>query len=315
MKWVGVKTDGNTVTVLPIGGLGNQLFIFAAGYSLAATHRVDLLVDRSWFGNSSGRTFELDSFAARATIADGAWQKPFHERLPRAIGRMPRVAKGLSSIGAKAHSRRQFTESGSMFDERFLDLNSGISLHGFFQSYRYFETVGHEMREQLFEVMRPSPWYEDKVSQLDHGDAWIALHVRRGDYTDPVHANDFGVLGRSYYKRALDVVYSQVGQLPVRVFSDDVVRAGALLEGICQNYEVVTPPPDSRPIESLLLMARASGIVCANSSYSWWAAWAGDGVDRPVVCPRPWFLRRDMDYRDLLPPDWITVGGDLSPTG
>ncbi|MEQ1600964.1 MAG: hypothetical protein HOP04_12805 [Methylophilaceae bacterium] len=47
-------------------GLGNQLFQYAAGRSLADRLNADLLLDCGWFSENGGRVFALDDFSIDA---------------------------------------------------------------------------------------------------------------------------------------------------------------------------------------------------------------------------------------------------------
>lgn len=55
----------------PVGGLGNQLFIYAAGKVLAREHDLPLLVDDSNYHRYHHRLLELDSF-------DSGWEDVPH---------------------------------------------------------------------------------------------------------------------------------------------------------------------------------------------------------------------------------------------
>ena len=63
------------IVVKLIGGLGNQMFQYAAGLSLANKKNTDLLLDTSFLNEDSKgaytkRHFELDKFSIKEKIAD-----------------------------------------------------------------------------------------------------------------------------------------------------------------------------------------------------------------------------------------------------
>jgi hypothetical protein len=55
-------------------------------------------------------------------------------------------------------------------------------------------------------------------------------------------------------------------------------------------------------------MSDASHLIIGNSTFSWWAAFLRDRPGRTVIAPRPWIDYKRFNERDLLPPDWITLG-------
>jgi hypothetical protein len=94
------------------------------------------------------------------------------------------------------------------------------------------------------------------------------------------------------------------------VFSDDRRVEEFPLQVGRREVHVLNAPPASRPIETVNLMAHSRALITANSSLSWWGAWLGERPGRPVLCPRPWFSTRQVDYRDLLLPQWVSIGRD-----
>jgi hypothetical protein len=72
--------------------------------------------------------------------------------------------------------------------------------------------------------------------------------------------------------------------------------------------KVLSPPPDSDPVESLLLMSSTTYIAISNSSFSWWAAKLSE-TDTLVFAPSKWYELRN-DPIDLIPDSWIRITSD-----
>src|SRR5690348_13268928 len=92
------------VTVKLMGGLGNQLFQYAAARSLAVQNEAELCVDTiTGFRRDFlfRRTFELGTFPIKARIATRAERAPFY--LERAFGveRVFRRRLGLAASGTR----------------------------------------------------------------------------------------------------------------------------------------------------------------------------------------------------------------------
>lgn len=290
------------VVIRPAGGLGNQLFAYAAGLALARSHGVQLAVDDSWFSTQSKRSYELDSFRSSAVRMPGAWKPSLQDRFPRGVRQLDKL------LGRRLQVKETFGESNFFFDKTVADLRVPVSLSGYFQSYKYFQDSAATLREEMTSIAEPSEWYLRELTRLQSMGDWIGIHIRRGDYLE-AHNRDFhGLLSDAYYLRALDFGERLVGQLPIVIFSDDPRTDQYPIPLGRREVHVVDAPMTSRPIETVNLMAYCRAMITANSSFSWWGAWLGERPDRPVLCPRPWFNTRQLDYRDLLLPQWISVG-------
>jgi hypothetical protein len=137
-------------------------------------------------------------------------------------------------------------------------------------------------------------------------DGAVAIHVRWGDYLNLRHV--YGTVPAAYYGRALALLTEATGDRPVWLFSDDPEGAAEYLRGTVDIARVVEPSAASTALENLLLLSSASGLACANSSFSWWAAYLAEGA-RVVVFPRPLFAEGGPpEPKNWLKADWIQIG-------
>lgn len=290
-----------TITFRPIGGLGNQLFVYAAASSLALRNQTDVQADLSFFEGNLDRKYELNTFASNihssflgpksgAPRADRLWWRSIQSKLT------PRDETEV------------FQERGFWFDERILSVRQNVTLSGYFQSWKYFADHQSGLRAELKNVTNPTPWFLENFETLSNAAPWAAVHVRRGDYRT-VHG--MRTTSAAYYERALGLLGKLVGELDLVVFSDDFSDSIPAIENHNSgNVRLISPPPDSNPIESLNLMSLADHIVIANSTFSWWAAWLGQEKGRYVIHPRPWVDFKSVNDRDLHLPSWIGIGRD-----
>jgi len=61
-----------------------------------------------------------------------------------------------------------------------------------------------------------------------------------------------------------------------------------------------------RPERDLVLMRYCQHAIIANSSFSWWGAWLGDGHERIVVAPRTWYQGLQTSF-DIIPERWLKL--------
>lgn len=279
---------GRVVAVHFMGGLGNQLFQYAAARAHADRTGSALVADLRWFPRQTNNVWELDSYRVRIDA---------HVRDDADWGTI-----GISALNH--HPEKDFT-----FDPAVSDLEPGVLLTGYYQSPRYFSDAETALRADLTLREPLSTWAATVQAHIRSLPCPVSLHVRRGDYVaNAAVLAHHGSCSPAYYRRALQVLGRQEPDLDVVVFSDDPEWAARNVQPRhTRSATTVRPPEASGAPENLHLLSLARHAVMANSTFSWWGAWLRRGSGT-VVAPRPWFAAA-TDTRDLLPADWITLDG------
>jgi hypothetical protein len=305
------------ITILMMGGLGNQMFQYAAAKALAERHGVRLALDMGGFRDDKNRSFLLDKLNIPEAATDsfhsdagqnGSASHFFWARWRQRADRILSIA-GLPQLPAPANSYR---EPHFQFDRRFLTLGAETSLFGYFQSELYFSSIAQAMprffepRDPLGEVARIA------AARIAASALPVSIHIRRGDYTQASTASVHSLLDQNYYRKALEWMEARLGSklFELFVFSDDLDQASQVLGFVPpERVNYVRSDPE-RPWEDMALMARCRHQIIANSSFSWWGAWLNRSPQKIVIAPRYWFTpaaMRDRNTCDLYPPSWILV--------
>lgn len=276
------------------GGLGNQLFQYAAGRAAMLRVSTELALDLRPLRARGDRAYGLGDFRLCPNLTVISEGPP-----PRRDGRLRRLLHSL--IG----DRRCFREEGFAFNDAFLNIRSGTRLEGYFQSERYFADIAETIRADLTPRPEHLAEIEGMASSLLPAEPCISLHVRRGDYANPETMAVHGLLDVSYYARALQIMAERNGRrLPVCVFTDEPVWVRANLDLPAETRFVSEHTRTA--LQDLILMSRCSHHITANSSFSWWGAWLNLSKEKVVVTPREWFRPESgLDTRDLRPADWL----------
>ena len=302
------------VTVSLIGGLGNQMFQYAAGKALAERHGVPLILDISGFDSYELRAFLLDRLRVpeAAAAAHGESGRPPRANFARAkwMGRIDR-ALGRLGLPKLASSPNEYREPHFHYDPAFEALGPQARIFGYFQSERYFRGIATSLRE-AFRPREPlSGSAAAALARIEASRLPISVHVRRGDYLNSATKEVHGILGEAYYGEALARLEASVGpEAELFVFSDDAAAAEQMLNFAPKSRLVHVRGDPKRPWEDMALMARCRHHVVANSSFSWWGAWLNTSSDKVVVAPRAWFapnISKKTNMADLYPPGWIMV--------
>lgn len=303
-----------SVTVLLRGGLGNQLFQYAAGYAKSVALDVPLLLDTVLLpraevslGGVRRWTEQISAFAHAGSFIDSSKGSAARKRLRQSTAGWQRQI-GDSRLGflngknVYAHeTRNDTTELRAM--------TSRAVINSYCYSPAFFGDVTVPIIEQVTALAHPGVWYLETKQQMDEL-LPVALHVRWGDFLNLTHV--YGSISAAYYRRGVELVNALAASgRPVWLFSDDPDGASAFLAPHIEISRVVAPPPESCPLENLLLLSGSSALVAANSSFSWWAALLSQRPGRPVVFPRPLFAPTGPpEPKEWLIPEWIQIGRD-----
>ena len=289
------------IVVRLMGGLGNQMFQYAAARRLALASGSSLVVDLGWFAHEARRyrtprEFELGRFGLRARWVTlpprtvEAWERGEAARL----GLRRRRLSVLRDEGA-----------ATRVDQRVLAAPDDVLLAGYWQSERYFMEVSDVIRADFsFRGTPPAPYAE--LLRVARAPTSVGVHVRRGDYVDDPVANAFhGTLDARYYREAVERIAERSGDIHVLLVSDDPEWAAGHLHFDHQVTNVSAAGGDA--VDELRVLAACTHHVIANSSFSWWGAWLAEREGQIVVAPRRWFRDAAIDTSELLPLRWIRL--------
>ena len=295
------------------GGLGNQMFQYAAALRLARKHGVELkldltfLLDRTPSDRLVFREYDLSIFKVREKAATTAEVRRFR-RLLEADGRsfMERVSDRFSK-------RVCFKEESLAFDSRVLGLPGDTYLEGYFQHERYFADIEPLVRERfrLTPEEAALPAATRGLADEIRGANSICIHVRRGDYVALANVNRVhGVCSLDYFRRGLAEVRARGGDGKAFVFSDDVEWCRKSFAGIAGVNVVGDEHAGPRGATHLWLMMLCNHFVISNSTFGWWAAWLAERPGKRVVRPALWFVAPKLREVDICPPEWINMAND-----
>lgn len=259
------------------GGLGNQLFKFFHGLKIADNYQSNLIIDISWFKHSymvssrvNNRKYEL-SYFERINTYPTYYSK--NKNLDLFRGKVERKinARIQKFIGVMTEQNEQlFVSPPKFIDGNFYKLSDLPSLE--------------ILKKHLTFPKNESEWLKSRLADLGKS-LDVAVHVRRTDYINLPEI--YGVLTDNYYRSAMSFFKEKYTNVSFWLFSDDVFGAQIYLKDIFHFKHVVDVPKYISTGECLRLMSSFKGIITANSTFSWWAAYIGylNGTTLEVVLP------------------------------
>ncbi len=279
-------------------GLGNQMFQYALSRRLALDWQDELKFDLSWFdnikSNETPRTLEIDKF--NITL-NKATETEISQSMRGVIART--IINIVDRMRGRLNRNYFYRfRSGLLRKRKFLYLD------GYFQSYKYFDSI----RKLLFVDFSLKNGYSAEglvlKGEIEQADQSVGIHIRRGDFA--ASCKDWnGLCNIAYYQKALVEIRKKHKNVKLFIVSDDIEWAKENLK--FDSPIVFVSRPALNAAEELLLMSLCKHQIIANSTFSWWSAWLNQNLEKIVVAPSRWLVAADIDTSDLLPPEWIRI--------
>lgn len=249
-------------------GLGNRMFHLASCYGLSVLLKRQMRVLGStpnWEHDFKHYMFLFDNLEALGIPCNRRVDTEIHASIQMSL--MIRDHPTIMSD----HSQQilQFSEHHREED---------LLLHGCFLNEGYFSAH----RSIIMQMLRLPTVVEQKDKDLLNT---VAIHVRLGDFkTSPNHFIDLS----TYYDSAIALARGRYG---------DAMRLVIVCEEphlVSHYYPRLLDDPTTRlmyetcEIETFRFMTRCSGVIIANSTFSWWAAWMNETPNKFVTIPKVW---------------------------
>jgi hypothetical protein len=288
------------------GGLGNQLFQFAAAYALATQKGVELKSDLYTYKKHPLRKYELRHFNVNLPEAT-------REEVHRFTG-SNFVTRYLNKKSNYFYCPQVFAQPHYHFYEDFFSLPTPVYLSGYWQSEKYFSDVADQLRKLITPAQQLDQKNGDLIATIRSCDS-VAVHIRRTDY---VQGSFFQPLDLAYYHRAFEAIEKKISNPRYFIFSDDIAWSKQQLASL-KDATFVDHNKGNDSFKDLLVMSACRNQVIANSTFSWWAAWLNDFNSKAVIAPQLWFrssylAKREPVYpsrfyntRDLIPSSWTRL--------
>ncbi|SHG24213.1 alpha-1,2-fucosyltransferase [Dysgonomonas macrotermitis] len=290
------------ITVILSGGLGNQMFQYAASRALSLKKQTGLSIDTFLLRKKTKttiRSFGLDVFDIK-TEEKGSLKTKI-------------ITKGFSFYNKYNLNRFIFKvfnvfrdQKTIIYDNRFEKISKNSTLFGYFQNEKYFKAFSDVLRND-FEFIVPIDEKNSKIIEEMASKESISVHIRRGDYLNP-NVN-LALLDISYYQKAIAYIAEKRENPHFYIFSDDMnwVKGNLELQNINHTFIDWNEGEDS--FRDMQLMSLCSHNIIANSSFSWWGAWLNKNRDKIVIAPSIWYKadKNNNPPEGFIPEGWTIL--------
>ncbi len=267
------------IVIRLIGGLGNQLFQYAAARQLSEIHQTELKIDISEF-----EEYKLHKYSLR------------HFNIIEEFISKEEIC-GIEEVKARYFH----------FDPEFKKIPNNIILKGYWQSEKYFVAISEAIRSEL-SVKTPLSGRDAETAKQIVSCESVSAHIRRLDYVPNTYTEQLlETCSLDYYSDAAERISRNVKLPHFFIFTDDKVW-------VRKNFQIPYPitfidhnGPDKN-FKDMRLMSLCKHNIIANSTFSWWGAWLNNNPDKLVFAPNKWFTEKARSSsKDLLPDSWIKL--------
>lgn len=294
------------IVVRLMGGMGNQMFQYAAGRALAHRLGVELRYDTSYMGHADEGTvrhFELHHF--RCIGRPLSWRESlrFGSQYDASVPQ-----RWLARAVRALWPHKFYQEPTIDYDSSFRKLRDELVVVGRFQSHLYSGHILGLLRED-FRLSRPTSSHCRQLRQEARRGLSVGVHVRRTDYVnDSTYRDVIQALPLDYYQRALARVRESLGaSVQLYVVSDDIAwcRDQPVFSGAHAFVDLAAA--EHPHVEEFEVLRNCRHFVISNSTFAWWAAHLSDSTSKLVIAPRQWSHNNQFDSADRTPATWVRL--------
>jgi hypothetical protein len=328
------------IIVRLMGGLGNQMFQYAAAKTVALRLNVELLLDIGAYNKITealGRFFALDFFKnineKVASTSDVMKLYPWlaiHNRLRGTSASMTKQVLSLALRGcfyclnllpksfgkaafltplkndkplAPIRFSRVYFQGEEPYNHKFNSISDNTYMIGHWESEKFFYSVKTQIKS-IYSF--DNSFYELPLWGKLYSEQSVSIHIRRGDKIR--HATCLPS-DMAYILSAVQIIKSKINAPVFYVFSDDIGWCKENLPNLLKERLHFVENHDNKGLyRDMFLMSQCKHNIIAPSTFSWWAAWLNPHLEKIIIAPHPKLWGKDTSgFMDFLPSEWIAL--------
>jgi hypothetical protein len=296
-----------------MGGLGNQMFEYAAARCLAEKLGQPLKIDTTTLLDRTNttegfmfRNYDLGIWNIQESFATPEEVFALTNKSEAPLSFAKKLSRKASNLlKSSAPENRVYKEPYFYYDRNFYKQKAPLYLQGYWQSEEYFKPISRIIRQEFTFKNPLSSHCESMAAQIESTES-ICLNVRRGDFvSSPKTSELLGFVGINYLEKGVDLIADKLDNPHVYIFSDEPEWCKENLQFSYPTTLVSHEYAGEKFRDYLDLMIRCKYFVIPNSSFAWWAAWLAPHKQKIVVTPQKWFADPTMSSIDLIPSTWV----------
>lgn len=194
-------------------------------------------------------------------------------------------------------------DSHEFCEELYQECPDNVTLNGYFQTEKYFKSVENLIRED----------FQFKKKIEDEVNFYFGKYLEKNPVSIVVrnYNNTFDYPGCEYNHRNIPIQYFYdsieiMGKDRIYIIcSNEIELCKKIFSGDNYIFNDIKAKSEKQFFD-LCLASKCKDFIASNSTFSWWAAWLGNGR---VIIPTPWYgpgLSKN-NVSDLYPDGWEKI--------
>lgn len=295
-----------------MGGLGNQMYMYAFGHIFERETGNKMLYDLTWLDYSDNKHSQKNML------------KYFNIDLPIATDKdIKKVLVGNTiAINQKYFSLKTIYLGGKKYTKRPKNITimknkypndnykkifrkakfNNLILQTMPTNVKYLNKYRQELLEKFTLREKLDAKNQAMLEKIKSHKNSVSIHIRRGDY---LKYNVYNVLDINYYQEAM-AKFANMEDLHFFVFSNDIPWVKKNIK-FAASHTFVDINDELSGYKDMWLMKHCKHNIIANSTFSWWGAWLNENPDKIVVEPLCWFTTSCSKRETQDPEDWEII--------
>lgn len=262
------------------GGLGNQMFIYAAARAISLKNGFELVLDikNGYTNDIFKRTYLLNHFNLPFSEANrlSSFNFPGGDKFRGLSKRIQWILGSWIKYIAE-------DESHSLNKELIAASTTSLYIDGYWQSEIYFKDYSDIIRSDF-----KFPQFDDAITLREASDIEncngtpISIGIRRYQEV-PAGSNIIKITDYSFYEKAIKYIQKNVPDPVFFIFSEDHDWVNKYLPNDINKKIIERKIGDEKALNDMYLMSLCKHHIISNSSFYWWGAWLANNKNKIVV--------------------------------
>ena len=299
--------------------IGNQMFMYAAAYSISKKLNRKLYIDNetAFQLKKNISTYGLDEFKNIVNIAPKKFK---FLKLSGYLRRKFLLKFDLIKSTKNFYIEQKNKDKITYFDNIFLKNNfhQNLFLEGHFESEKYFKEHKHEVANQ-FKFKNEKFYSKNKFFNTLNDTNSVSICIRQNRFseklrkinsTDLKKSDEYSLEQINYVQKSIEFIKSKIPNPKFYIWSNDfnnlekyfpenkfthIKNSDALTEG-------------RKPLLDLFLMTQAKHFIVTPSSFNWWGAYLSQNLNKVIIRPdEKNFSKFKINNLDFWPENWIKL--------
>ena len=292
--------------------IGNQMFMYAAGYSFSEHMKRELYIDdeTTYKKLKNIYRYKLDIFNLSGKKAP---------KDLKFLGIDGYIRKKILRFSDKFKKNKKFFREYkdknkiTCFNDNFLNhrFDKNLFLDGHFESEKYFFSIKDKIRKE-FTFKNRDTFKKDKLYLELANSESVCICIRQHRFSEKVHkitkydvekSLNFVKEQVNYIKIACEFIKQKISNPKFYLWTNDHANLSHLFPS---NFYTLIKKRDVDI--DLFLMTQAKHFIVIPSTFNWWGAWLSDNNNKIVVRPSNNFFNNfKINNNDFWPDKWIKL--------